>query len=593
MKEYTISMKRNVTKPIGILLAILFAASLLSAGCSSGTVHSSARESAQTVASSVPTMYEGTHKNVTISDMAYERPDLDALSGAIGDLLDGIQRGKPAQELLQSYHSVQADYAHADSMLSLSYLLYALDVTDPYYQSEYASLQSGLGAMDADMANVSYQLFASSNEAEALARAEFGDGYVDAILQAEDRDTASVQDLLDQEEQLIMEYDALSATYTLLDNGRRWTLQEIESDASLNNDEYYRLYDAYNADFNEHAGEIFLEQLPIRKEIAQALGFSDYASYCYELYERDYTLADAKRLQDAVKQYIVPVFIRANDTADTFDLADASFSESEFLSALNAVSADFSPQLNEAVRYMLQNRLFDFSASDNKMDGSFTTYVSDYSAPFILSWWTGEPTDVTTVLHELGHFTSYYYNAAVGYSAADSLDLAEVDSQALVLLLIGNYDAFYGKLADEAGQDVLIDAMYSLLSGCMEDEFQQTIYQGGDWTLDKLNALYKQLAMEYGLDEVYGYAGTEWTLISHTFQTPMYYISYAVSMVPALELYERAQTDPAGARDCYFSILNRSPYARLQDVLAQYGLSPVFSADTIRSIADVLDKQFS
>ena len=113
------------------------------------------------------------------------------------------------------------------------------------------------------------------------------------------------------------------------------------------------------------------------------------------------------------------------------------------------------------------------------MSGSFTTYISDYSAPFIFSWWTGEPTDITSVLHELGHFTSYYYNATVGYSAADSLDLAEVDSQALVLLLIDDYDAFYGKQADEAAQDVLLDAMYSLLSGCMEDEFQQTIYQGG------------------------------------------------------------------------------------------------------------------
>jgi oligoendopeptidase F len=54
-------------------------------------------------------------------------------------------------------------------------------------------------------------------------------------------------------------------------------------------------------------------------------------------------------------------------------------------------------------------------------------------------------------------------------------------------------------------------------------------------TLSEMNASYHELAVEYGLDEEYGYTGTEWVLISHTFQTPLYYISYAVSMVPALE----------------------------------------------------------
>ena len=90
--------------------------------------------------------------------------------------------------------------------------------------------------------------------AESLARAALGDGYVDAVLQTEDQDAASLQELLDEEQRLTMQYDELSATYTLLDNGKHWTMQEIESDASLGDDEYYRLYDAYNAGFNARAG---------------------------------------------------------------------------------------------------------------------------------------------------------------------------------------------------------------------------------------------------------------------------------------------------------------------------------------------------
>ena len=237
---------------------------------------------------------------------------------------------------------------------------------------------------------------------------------------------------------------------------------------------------------------------------------------------------------------------------------------------------------------MLRNNLYDFSYGKNKMESNFTTYLSDYNAPFIFSMWTGESTDISTILHELGHFTSYYHNAVVGYSATDNLDLAEVDSQALVLLVMKYFDSFYGKYAQQAKTEVLLDAMYSLLSGCMEDEFQQDVYENPNMTLDQMNDLYASLAEEYGLQQVYGYQGTEWVLISHTFQTPMYYISYAVSMVPALELFDLAQSDMESAKNAYFNIITRKSYETLGDVLKRNGLASVFDQNTIREIASIL-----
>jgi oligoendopeptidase F len=152
------------------------------------------------------------------------------------------------------------------------------------------------------------------------------------------------------------------------------------------------------------------------------------------------------------------------------------------------------------------------------------------------------------------------------------------------------YDAFFGELSQQAEASVLIDAMYALISGCMEDEFQQEIYQNPDMTLDEINALYQRLTVEYGFDEVYGMKGTEWVLVSHTFQTPMYYISYAVSMVPALELFDLSLTDPQGARETYFDIMRRDSYSQLQTVLRENGLSPIFSDSTISQIAARLDQ---
>ena len=583
-------MKKNVTK-IKLLsgaLAVLF----FLVACSSGdsVIHSSVGTSSDQATYDATYTSEKVHEDVTLSDMVFSYPDIDGMRAAMDDLQSGVESGKPAEDMIAAYEALQEQYSHADSMLSLCYLLYAFDVTNASYRDTYAELQSALTELDTDMQNVSAILFESSTEAERLAKESFGEGYVEAIIRDESYDDAVVQTLLDQEEQLTLAYDNLSATFSILDNGKRWTYNDIASDVSLSYEEYYRLYDAYCAALNEQAGEIFLQQVAIRTQIAKALGYSDYATYCYDNFGRDYSPADATALHAAVKTYIAPLFIKANEDHDISDLSAASFQEDAFFSALNSAANSFSAMLGEPVNYMLQNRLYDFSDSDVKMDSSFTTYISDYQAPYIFSRWTGSADDIATTLHELGHFTSYYHNASVGYSAGDSLDLAEVDSQALVLLLFDDYENFYGDLADQARISALIDAMYSLLSGCMEDEFQQAVYASPDMTLDEMNSLYAQLAEAYGLKEVYGYQGTEWVLVSHTFQTPLYYISYAASMVPALELFDLAKSDPAAAKTAYFNIMMRDPYAMLGDVLQDNGLDPVFSDSTIARIAKILEQ---
>jgi M3 family oligoendopeptidase len=598
-------MKKSVTKWIAVLCAALL--TLGTFGCAGGSdsVVSSAyagvdsgNDSAQPTATAEPSygtfqsnlLPSTAHADVTFAQMAYERPDIEGMQAQMNTLKDDVQSGKPVQMLITAYRALQTQYAHADSMLSLAYLLYATDVTQSYYRDEYAYLQSTLGELDADMEGVSYALFDSSSEAQAMAKESFGEDYVDSILQSETFSDTSVQDLSDQEEQLVLQYDNLSSTFTLLDNGKQWSLNEIENDLSLSNDEYYRLYDAYCAELNRQAGAIFLQLVQIRSQIAAKLNYANYSDYCYESYGRDYTPDDARKLHEAVKQYISPVYIYVNDRNNAYDLADATFAEQDFLDQLSVAAKDFSPLLDEPVQYLLRNNLYDFSYGKNKMDSNFTTYLSDYNAPFIFSTWTGESTDIATILHELGHFTSYYHNAVVGYSATDNLDLAEVDSQALVLLMMKYFDSFYGQYAQQAKTEVLLDAMYSLVSGCMEDEFQQDIYENPDMTLDEMNSLYQKLAKEYGLDDVYGYQGTEWVLITHTFQSPLYYISYAVSIVPALELFELSQTDETAAKNTYFNILMRDPFSKFIVTIDRNDLSSVFSNVTIKQIAAIVDQ---
>ena len=110
----------------------------------------------------------------------------------------------------------------------------------------------------------------------------------------------------------------------------------------------------------------------------------------------------------------------------------------------------------------------------------------------------------------------------------------------------------------------------------MHDELQRYAYSTSGVTLQQINEEYRRIAGEYGIvdaddprTEMYG-----WYEIPHTFTSPMYYISYAVSALPALELFALQQESPEDALDVYLraAAMSDEEYY-LSEALSQTGLS--------------------
>lgn len=531
---------------------------------------------------------DGLHPEVPFSDMVYERPDIDELTERLNGLQRDLDAGAPVDELLAEYEQVQRLYDDADSQMSLAYALYALDVTDPLYKDEYGDLIKALNELDLIMTDVSIAMLESEEVGES-AKSDWGEEYVNAVYEGESLNSPEIQELINKEQDLIFLYDELYSAFKVTVDGEDWSLEELAPayyEGRIDYEEYVEIYDAYFAALNVEAGEIFVELLGIRNEIARRLGYGSYAAYVYDCYSRDYSVTEIGDLHDAVKRYIAPLYAEAlMQNVEIYTLAELTFDQNSCLAKLQQIAADFSERVLEALNYMLRNKLYDFDVNKNKMQGSFTTYFSNYKAPFIFSQWEGGSADVATLIHELGHFTNYYHNAPAGWSVNDPLDLAEVDSQGLELLLIPYYDSFYRRNTDAAVDDRLIDGLYAIVTGCMEDEFQQLVYADPGMTLPEMNALYKQLAGEYGLT---GYTGNEWVAIHHTFQSPMYYISYATSMALSMQLYRLSAEDYEAAKSAYEGILMRPPYSEFRDVAEQNGLSDPISEGAIRDLADFL-----
>ena len=123
------------------------------------------------------------------------------------------------------------------------------------------------------------------------------------------------------------------------------------------------------------------------------------------------------------------------------------------------------PGAGEAWRYMIKLGLYDSQPSEHKLQGSFTTYLSIYRCPFLFTQWADDASSVFTVIHEFGHFLSYYTNPEGTYYAPEELDLAETDAQGFELLMLSQYDVLFGRYATAARLCWLMNALYAILSG--------------------------------------------------------------------------------------------------------------------------------
>ena len=531
-------------------------------------------------------------QEINFSDMEYVHPDTDAIYAAIDALEADLQAGETDSEtLIARYNEILDMYSAADSQLSLAYVLYAFDVTDSYFQDEYNDLTVTLTDMDLALTDLSIALFEDEDSAEGMDQS-FGEDFEAAVYAGEKLNSPEIQDDFEQEQRLTTEYDTLLTTFALEDGGNTYTMEEISALSATDYDEYVRLFDAYYAQLNEKAGTLFLKLAALRNRISETLDYDNYAEYQYACYGRDYSLDEIRSLHAAVKEYLVPLYsellIDAYINGDSDTLSKMQVPLGNFMNKLQVALSDFSPETLEALNFMLRNDLYTTTVSEKKMESNFTTYFSSYESPFIFTQWQDDSWSASTMMHELGHFTNYYLNPNCGWSVSDPLDLAEIDSQGLEMLLVSYYGDLFGGYADAMREQKILDGLYSVISGCMEDEFQQEVYRNPGMTLEEMNELYLRLAGEYGFGELYDYVGTEWVAIPHTFQSPMYYISYAVSMIPALELYVLLQEDADAASEAYHAILRRPAYSELRTITQENGLHDPIAPATIRYLADRL-----
>lgn len=525
-------------------------------------------------------------KGTKFENMVYEHMELTDYYELIDSILDLCKDEEKSDEVLKKFDKMYTMYTNMGTNCTLASLYNSIDYSDQYYIDEYEySYEAYLEMYDKLLETA--RIIADSECSDA-AREYWGDALYNSFTMST-TDTV-VKELLLKESELIKQYTDIMYG------------DEIANELAINDlepDEKEEEYDeAYLKKMNEVVAPIYIELIKVRNDIAKRYGYSSYAEYSYaNSYYRDYTPQDALEYSKNVKEKIVPLFkqLYLENDVDNFEALDRHFSKMSDEKQLN-ILGKYLERLDttfvDAYNYMMKYDLYNISASDTKVVGGFTVYIDGYSSPFIYNKPEGDFYDMMSLEHEFGHFYEYYITS--GY-ANSSIDISEIYSQSLELIYTNFYaEEFSEKVAQSAVDYTLMQRLNTIIEGCLYDEFQQIVYSMEEPTVEKINKVCCELYKEYGLIDSDDGAVEEydWIMVTHNFSQPMYYISYAVSVAPAFELWKISMEDLDKAVDIYKNMVNEKESLTYTELLEKNGLASPFEDEMLDELADTLRKYY-
>ena len=149
--------------------------------------------------------------------------------------------------------------------------------------------------------------------------------------------------------------------------------------------------------------------------------------------------------------------------------------------------------------------------------------------------------DVMTVVHEFGHYNAFMQHGAL---SAMSYDLAETQSQgneALFMVYLLNSNYYSEELSKFIIKSYTREALVTIIMATIINRFEQWMYRSDLETID-FSESYKTVVEYYSdydklMKSIYG---DNIPLVEYwqrvCIEHPGYYISYAISKIPTLEL---------------------------------------------------------
>ena len=443
---------------------------------------------------------------VRFEDMEYTRPDPGALLDYQAECVALAQAGEDFAALEENVWLLYEQYYDFYTQYSLADICYSRDMTDLYWEEEYAWCLAASTEVDAAMDGMFYAL-AASDFREQLEREDlFGEGFFDDYMGESVWDETFTA-MMEEEAVLIGQYYELTADLMAEEPGTRG-------------------YDAAALAL----ADLYAALIALRQEQALYSGYANYSNFAYEFYYgRDYTPEQEELYLSRIRDELVPLYRRVcTQGVDGIEYGEVT--EEDTFAYVAEAAGNMGGTVADAFTLLEAAGLYDISYGENKYDASFEVFLLNYYEPFIFMNPTGSSYDKLTFAHEFGHFCNDY----ASYGSMLDIDAMEVFSQGMEYLSLR-----YASDTEGLAKLKMMDSLCVYVEQAAYAAFEQEAYMlyGDELTGENLMALYREVTDEFGFD-IWESDGSDFVTVPHFFTNPKYVFSYVVSNDAAMQLYQ-------------------------------------------------------
>ena len=551
--------------------------------------------------------------SVTFSKIPYERPDLNEVKRQMEERTDSLRRASSYQEARDLFVAADTLKRHVATLEILVQIRHSIDTRDAFYDEEESFWNNAAPELE-DY----YQAWRAAL-CESPFRKELADEFGEIIftnMEIERRtfDTAIIP-LLQQENELVTEYEKLIAGARIPFLGKTYTIAQMDAFKNTHEDDIrlsaWKTEGQWYRDNQQRLDEIYDRLVKIRHEISQKLGFRDFVETGYYRMVRNcYDRTDVEEFRKGVREFLVPVASKIreeqakrlgveyplsfSDCALMFRSGNAKprGTAEDLMAAADRFYDELSPETSEFFRMMRSRELMDLIATEGKAGGGYCTSLFDYDMPFIFANFNGTRDDVETVTHEAGHaFADWMNRDRVPMDTIwPGMEGCEVHSMSMEFFAWKAAEDFFGKDAEKFKYSHLAGALLFIPYGTMVDHFQHIVYENPEMTPAQRHGVWKELLGIYmpwlRLDgDIPFYAdGMGWQRQNHIYCAPFYYIDYCLAQTVALEFWSMMQEDYGKAWDHYMTYTRMGGTEVFTKLLEMAGMESPFRAETLRKV---------
>ena len=480
--------------------------------------------------------YEAPPQTVPFAQMVYTRPEIEIMAQQITDIAGQINDSTTEEEALSMMGSVQDIYNNYSTAETLSMIHNSMNYADEYWWEQYSYCASNKPLIQQAMTRFN-QALASSAVGRAAGLTPSRELY----------QYETVMPLLQQQAQLVNQYNMQLATNTATISGETYTFGECASDEMTEN------WIAQNA---EALGSVYLDLVRTRNQLAAACGYNNYIEFIYAVDEKDYTPGQVSTLLDRIAASLSPIYPEIQQRG--IYAVDIRLSQDELFEDLRRIFLRLDPQLESALQFMRDYGLYDLGLGPNKTTSDFATYIVNYAAPFLMVSFDGSWSSLNSTVNEFGHFFNYTVDPEAGFN---DLDTMEIFSLALELMTANRYDECF---SEENAYMLLYNALASAYSlfpyqGYLTG-FESEVYtlEDSQLTFENLCGVSERQWNRFNLGAGSAVARTDWVTTPQIFASPFYPVSYLTSADVAMQLWERSLSDPKDAMAKYMALMDGS-----------------------------------